>query len=122
MLKQIIILAAGKGSRMQSDLPKVMHKVAGRSMVERVKDNCKEVTSDLVLVYSDHLLPYLSLFSGCKLVKQEEQLGTAHAVAIATDFINLEKVTAVIYADNPLITPSIIENLFQHLEETSSAA
>ena len=81
---QIIILAAGKGNRMNSELPKVMHKVAGVPMIERVIRSSKSVTDDLVLVYSDHLEPYLSAISpDCKLVKQKEQLGTAHAVFVA---------------------------------------
>jgi len=121
MQNQIIILAAGKGSRMESDLPKVMHEVAGKSMIERVVENCSKVTSDLVLVYSDHLLPYLHLFKQCKLAKQEQQLGTAHAVSVATSLIDSSKLTAVIYGDNPLITASIINGLFQHLEDSSSA-
>ena len=47
---QIIILAAGKGSRMKSELPKVMHKVAGKPMLEHVIDNCLKVSNDLILV------------------------------------------------------------------------
>jgi UDP-N-acetylglucosamine pyrophosphorylase len=121
MQNQIIILAAGKGSRMESDLPKVMHEVAGKAMLERVVENCSKVTSDLVLVYSDHLLPYLHLFKQCELAKQEEQLGTAHAVSVATNLIDPNKVTAVIYGDNPLITPSIINGLLRHLNDSSSA-
>lgn len=121
MHNQIIILAAGKGSRMESDLPKVMHEVAGKSMLERVVENCNKVTNDLILVYSDHLLPYLPLFNQCKLAKQEDQLGTAHAVSVATNLIDSDGVTAVIYGDNPLITPAIINDLLRHLKDSSSA-
>ncbi len=123
MDKQIIILAAGKGSRMKSTLPKVMHKVGGIPMLERVIQNCKMVTNDLVLVYSHHLEPYLSNFKeDCKLVHQKEQLGTAHAVAVAKDIFHEEKYIGVIYGDNPLITTDIIENLFTHLKDTNSKA
>ena len=69
MDKQIIILAAGKGSRMKSELPKVMHKVGGTPMLERVMHNCKMVTDNLILVYSQHLEPYLSSFEKIPLIK-----------------------------------------------------
>jgi len=122
MQKQIIILAAGKGSRMKSDLPKVMHKVGGKSMLERVVDNAHAITDDLILVYSDHIKEYLPLFEKkCQFALQEEQLGTAHAVWVARDLIKDNISTAVIYGDNPLITPGIIAGLFEYLE-TSGAA
>ncbi len=118
---QIIILAAGKGSRMNSSLPKVMHKVDGTPMLERVIQNCNKVSNDLVLVYSKHLDPYLHMFSNrCKLVNQTEQLGTAHAVAVAKDLFNNNDNIGVIYGDNPLITAEIIIGLFDHLNKTDS--
>lgn len=119
---QIIILAAGKGSRMNSSLPKVMHEVGGTPMLERVIQNCKQVSDDLVLVYSKHLDPYLHMFSNrCKLVNQLEQLGTAHAVSVAKDLFNDASNIGVIYGDNPLITPDIIKGLFDHLDKTNSS-
>lgn len=123
MRKQIIILAAGKGTRMQSELPKVMHKVGDKSMLEHVVFNCKNVTDNLVLVYSDHLNPYLESFEArCKFVKQEKQLGTAHAVSVAKDLFDEEEYIGVIYGDNPLITSKIIDDLFTHLKKTNSKA
>jgi UDP-N-acetylglucosamine pyrophosphorylase len=123
MDKQIIILAAGKGSRMNSELPTVMHKVGGTPMLERVMHNCKMVTDNLILVYSQHLEPYLSRFEqNCKLINQKEQLGTAHAVAVAKDLFNDQQYIGVIYGDNPLITSDIIEDLFKHLKNTNSKA
>lgn len=120
--KQIIILAAGKGSRMDSDLPKVMHKVGGISMLERVVSNCHEVTKNLALVYSKHIKPYLSEFEGhCNLVHQDEQLGTAHAVSVARRLIDSNCATGVMYGDNPLITPNIINDIFHYLQDTHSA-
>lgn len=123
MNRQLIILAAGKGSRMNSDIPKVMHEVGGIPMLERVISNCKQVTDDLVLVYSLHLEPYLPSFKDrCKLVHQEKQLGTAHAVAVAKNLFDPEQFIGVIYGDNPLITPNIINGLFKHLQKTDSKA
>lgn len=121
MKKQIIILAAGKGSRMNSDLPKVMHLVDDKPMLRRVVDNCAKITDDLVLVYSDHIEDFLPQFTECKLSKQRMQLGTAHAVAAAFEHLDDNKVTGVIYGDNPLITDEIISGLFDHLHTTESA-
>ncbi len=122
MQKQIIILAAGKGSRMKSDLPKVMHKVGGKPMLQMVVDNAYAVTDDLILVYSDHIEKYLPIFeSKCNFALQEEQLGTAHAVWVANSLINNNIQNAVIYGDNPLITPQIITELFDHLDASKAA-
>ena len=120
-MKQIIILAAGKGSRMESELPKVMHEVAGKPMLRHVVDNSKAVSDDLILVYSDHIREYLSQFSECKLALQEEQLGTAHAIHAGYSLLNHDKYVAVIYGDNPLITSNIISNLFERIEKTGEA-
>lgn len=123
MDKQIVILAAGKGSRMNSDIPKVMLKVGGTPMLECVINNCSQVTNNLILVYSEHLEPYLPSFKNrCKLVYQEKQLGTAHAVAVAKNLFDPEQLIGVIYGDNPLITPNIINGLFEHLQKTDSKA
>jgi bifunctional N-acetylglucosamine-1-phosphate-uridyltransferase/glucosamine-1-phosphate-acetyltransferase GlmU-like protein len=118
---QIIILAAGKGNRMKSDLPKVMHLIGEKPMLEHVVANCYKISRDLVLVYSDHIKDFLPQFSDrCELVKQEEQLGTAHAVYIAQDKFKNDQPIAVIYGDNPLITSRIIKNLFDHMKSTGS--
>jgi len=122
MNKQIIILAAGKGSRMKSDLPKVMHKVGGVSMLERVVTNCRQVSNNLIIVYSKHIEPYLSSFKDCTLVYQDQQLGTAHAVAVAQSAFDPAQYIGVIYGDNPLITANIIEDLFKYLKDTNSKA
>lgn len=120
---QIIILAAGKGSRMKSELPKVMHKVGGKPMLEHVVDNCYKVSKDLILVYSDHIERFLPAFSNkCKFIKQEQQLGTAHAVFVAKQEFDPKQPIGVIYGDNPLITSDIIQNLFDHMQNTNSKA
>lgn len=120
---QIIILAAGHGTRMKSELPKVMHEVAGIPMIERVINNCQKITKDLVLIYSKHLEPYLDRFKDkCTLVEQKEQLGTAHAVSVAESKFDNNTEIGVIYGDNPLITSEIIENMFNHLRDTNSKA
>ncbi len=119
---QMIILAAGKGSRMNSELPKVMHKVNGKPMLESVMQHCWGATEDIVLVYSEHLEPYLKQFSNrCTLAHQKEQLGTAHAVYVAKDMFNDSVPIGVIYGDNPLITSEIITDSFAHLKQENAA-
>ncbi|HJD55562.1 MAG TPA: NTP transferase domain-containing protein [Rickettsia endosymbiont of Pyrocoelia pectoralis] len=118
---QIIILAAGKGTRMGTNLPKVMHKIGGVPMLEAVLKNSLKVTNDVVIVYSKQLEEYLTPYKNlCKFALQEEQLGTGNAVYAAIGLINPNKIVAVLYGDHPLITPDIIDNLINHLESTNS--
>jgi len=119
---QIIILAAGNGTRMKSDLPKVMHKVGEKPMLERVLLNAKEVTDDVIIVYSEQLKKYLAPYKDiCKFALQDQQLGTAHATYAAIDLVDDNKITAILYGDNPLISPKIIRELLEHLVYTNSA-
>jgi UDP-N-acetylglucosamine pyrophosphorylase len=120
--RQIIILAAGNGSRMQSNLPKVMHKIGSLPMIEMVLSNSAQITKDIILVYSELLAPYLKPYANmCKFVLQTERRGTAHACFVASDLIDDNKIVSVIYGDNPLIYPKLIEQLLNHLEQTNSA-
>lgn len=121
MNEQIIILAAGKGSRMKSELPKVMHEVGGKPMVQRVIDSCSKITDDLILVYSDHIKEFVPLLEGCKLAEQKSQLGTAHAVDAASEYMRDDKNIGVIYGDNPLITDDIISKLFAFMNQRKAS-
>jgi len=120
---QIIILAAGKGSRMKSDLPKPMHKIAGRTMIEMVIDHATKVSSDITIVYSHFIKPYLDsllLPSEYKLVLQSEPLGTGHAVYSAINLIDISKPTIVLYADNPFIDDKMIATILASFKTSSS--
>ncbi len=119
--KTIIILAAGKGNRMKSEKPKVLHEVKNKSMLDWVVGNCKLYTDNIILVYSDLIENYVEKYKpDIKLAKQEEPKGTAHATACALDFISETDVVGVIYGDNPLINTKIISQLFDHLESSKS--
>ncbi|WP_347938848.1 sugar phosphate nucleotidyltransferase [Rickettsia oklahomensis] len=119
---QIIILAAGKGTRMESNLPKVMHKVGGVPMLETVLKNSLEVTNDVVIVYSEKLKRYLMPYEHmCRFVLQKEPKGTAHATYTAIDLIDENKIILVLYGDHPLITPKLIHELIDYLSLTNSA-
>jgi UDP-N-acetylglucosamine pyrophosphorylase len=122
MSHQIIILAAGNGSRMNSELPKVMHEVGDKSMLERVVANTKVVTNDLILVHSPKLLEFIDSYKDlCKFALQPEPNGTADAVYCALDLIDENKTNLVIYADNPFISSEIILELLNHLESSKSS-
>ena len=126
MYKCALVLAAGQGKRIKSDLPKVLHKVCGKEMVKHVIDSIRKSGIDDVNVI---------VGKGAELVKertsdrnvsyslQEEQLGTGHAVKCAEDFLTGKKgVVAVFAGDTPLIKQSTIERLFnQHIENNNSA-
>lgn len=119
---QLILLAGGSGTRMCSNIPKVLHLVAGKTMIERVIYNASQVTNDIILVYSDQILEHLKPYKNmCKLVLQENPMGTAHAVSVALPLIDNTKINAVIFGDNPLITPALINILINKLIETNSS-
>ncbi len=122
MKKQIVVLAAGKGSRMQSNIPKVMHKICGKKMLDMVLSTAESVTKDIILVYSPEDSGYFKEYSTkCELVPQEVRLGTAHAVYSALGSIKKDAYTIVLYGDNPLISGDIIKSTLQSLiKETSS--
>lgn len=109
-----VILAAGKGTRMYSNLPKVLHTLAGKPMVKHVIDTCTSLgAKNLHLVYGhggDAMKAALAE-EPVNWVLQAEQLGTGHAVnQAAPEFADDEQVL-VLYGDVPLISEQTIENL-----------
>ncbi|MBE6062568.1 MAG: bifunctional UDP-N-acetylglucosamine diphosphorylase/glucosamine-1-phosphate N-acetyltransferase GlmU [Clostridium butyricum] len=117
MYKCALVLAAGQGKRIKSDLPKVLHKVCGKEMVKHVIDSIRKSGIEDVNVI---------VGKGAELVKertsdrnvsyslQEEQLGTGHAVKCAEEFLKGKKgVVAVFTGDTPLIKQSTIEKLLE---------
>lgn len=123
-----IILAAGKGTRMKSELPKVMHKIAGRAMVGHVMHTALDAgLSPLTLVVAPGMHTVRSYASSVDEVAQfaiqEEQLGTGHAVLCAKDSLNgFEGNLLVLYGDTPLITQQTITNLLETLTADAKCA
>lgn len=111
-----VILAAGKGTRMYSDLPKVLHRLAGKPMVKHVIDTCASVGAQhLYLVYGhggDTMRAVLSDES-VHWILQAEQLGTGHAVNQASSQFQADDQILVLYGDVPLISEQTIENLLE---------
>ena len=114
MSLHVVILAAGKGTRMRSSLPKVLHPVAGRPMVSHVIDTAHQLGAEAVhLVYGHggELLQQRLDDASVQWVLQAEQLGTGHAVAQATPAIPDDARVLVLYGDTPLITAATLEQL-----------
>lgn len=114
MSLNVVILAAGKGTRMRSDLPKVLHPIAHKSMVQHVIDTANSLGSQAIqLVYgygADKLQASLGE-QQVNWVLQAEQLGTGHAVAQANANINDDDTVLILYGDVPLIQQSTLNAL-----------
>jgi len=104
---EVIILAAGQGSRMQSDLPKVLHEVAGKPMLSHVLDTAVELGAFRLHVVVGHGSDQVQqALAGREVnwVQQQRQLGTGHAVLQALPDVARDSVVLVLYGDVPLIT------------------
>ena len=114
MSNYAIILAAGKGTRMKSDLPKVLHKVAGISMLEHVFRSVGAIQPEKTVTVVGHKAELVEqvLAGQTDFVTQSEQLGTGHAVMMTEPILEgLTGHTLVIAGDTPLITGESLKNL-----------
>lgn len=120
-----IILAAGAGTRMKSKIPKVLHKVAGVSMLEHVIDVIEEIKCSKKVVVIGHeadKVKEATEHRDIEYVLQEEQLGTGHAVMQAENLIGEQGNVIVLYGDTPLINAeSIREFVENHIKEGFAA-
>ena len=105
-----VILAAGFGSRMKSSLPKTLHPLAGRPMLSHLLQSCAEVFDDIVVVVGPDMAAVAAVAAPWRTVVQHERLGTAHAALQAAECFGAGEV-AILYADNPLITPLTLRRL-----------
>ena len=123
-MKKVIILAAGKGTRMKSDLPKVMHNVAGLPMLAHVIDNAR-VSDDVdIIVVVGHKKEIIQEYFGdsIKYAVQEEQLGTGHAIMMSLNFIDDEDDIVITCGDTPLISEDVFNSLFELKSQDFDAA
>ncbi|MCH1926590.1 bifunctional UDP-N-acetylglucosamine diphosphorylase/glucosamine-1-phosphate N-acetyltransferase GlmU [Shewanella sp. C32] len=114
MSLNVVILAAGKGTRMRSDLPKVLHKVAHKAMVQHVIDTAKALNADninLIYGYGGDKLQAAVNNSALQWIEQAEQLGTGHAVAQAVPHISDDDSVLILYGDVPLIQTATLQAL-----------
>jgi len=114
MNTQIIILAAGHGKRMQSELPKALTLLHGKPFIKHLLDGVKEsgvCSAPIIVIGQKGDMIRDALGDGYKYAIQTEQLGTGHAVMSAEKEAKDADVVVVLYADHPLITSSTIKNL-----------
>ena len=114
MKLEIIILAAGQGPRMKSPLPKVLHPVAGRPMLQHVVETAQQLDPHAIHVVvghgGDQVRAVLEDYP-LTWVEQLEQLGTGHAVLQALPAVEPDSVVLVLYGDVPLIKASTLSGL-----------
>ncbi|MBU3105773.1 bifunctional UDP-N-acetylglucosamine diphosphorylase/glucosamine-1-phosphate N-acetyltransferase GlmU [Clostridium gasigenes] len=126
MYKCALILAAGQGKRIKSDLPKVLHKVSGKEMVNHVIDTMRKVDIEdinVIIGKGSELVKEKTSSRNVTYSLQEEQLGTGHAVKCAVDFLKGKKGTVGIFCgDAPLIKNETVKKLLnEHIEKGNSA-
>ena len=109
-----VILAAGKGTRMRSAMPKVLHKLAGRSMLGHVVDAVDSLGIAQKIIVTGHGAEQVEAAfqnNTTQFVQQTEQLGTGHAVQQAEPALGDDATVIVLYGDVPLIRPKTIEKI-----------
>ncbi|MEY2893566.1 MAG: bifunctional UDP-N-acetylglucosamine diphosphorylase/glucosamine-phosphate N-acetyltransferase [Pseudomonadota bacterium] len=114
MALDIVIMAAGKGTRMKSALPKVLHKLAGRSLLQHVIGTCTSLGADRVITITGHGAEQVEAAvaaPGLTFVRQMPQLGTGHAVQQAVPALHDEGITLILNGDTPLIRAETAEAL-----------
>jgi bifunctional UDP-N-acetylglucosamine pyrophosphorylase/glucosamine-1-phosphate N-acetyltransferase len=117
-----VILAAGLGTRMKSALPKAMHPIAGRPMLQHLIASCEAGFDRIVVVIGPGMEELARIAAPHASVIQQERLGTAHA-ALQAEALFGDGDVAVLYADNPLIQPETLQRLRQraHTDQTGLA-
>ena len=125
MSLEVIILAAGKGKRMHSKLPKVLHKIANKPMLEHVISTAASLKPESIHVVVGHMAELVEQMVNelsddlKKLIKidlQKEQLGTGHAVSCAMSDVKDDSDVLVLYGDTPLTPASLLQDLIDSLQ------
>lgn len=121
-----VVLAAGKGTRMKSDLAKVLHELDGRPLLGHVLEALAPLSVGRTVVIVGHQaerVAELCVGEGVTTALQSEQLGTGHAVDMARPALEgLEGVTLVLCGDVPLLTTRTIRALVEHTRDSGAAA
>ena len=115
-----VILAAGKGTRMKSDLPKVVHTIEGKCLADYVIEAATGAGAEdicLVVGYKYAVVRESLAHKDVRFVLQEEQLGTGHAVRCAKDFLGEDGDTMILFGDTPLITAETLLRLQKYHRE-----
>ena len=118
----VIILAAGMGKRMRSDVPKVLHPLAGRPLLAHVLDAATRIgAAKIVVVYGHGGEQVRAALASrdCAWVEQAQQLGTGHAVTQAMPAVAAMERVLVLYGDVPLVDPDTLNRLIDASRDTS---
>lgn len=118
----IVILAAGKGTRMRSNTPKVLHTLAGKPFVSHVIDRAKDLAADnihLVIGYGAEAVRTALPDSQLNFIEQKEQLGTGHAVQQVLPSLQADSTVLILYGDVPLINTETLKTLLRKVSESA---
>lgn len=119
-----VIMAAGKGTRMKSKLPKVLHTLSGKTLIEHVLDKVNQVGVERPLVIVGHGRESIEahIRNRAEIVLQKEQLGTGHAVMQTLPYIDDEQTILVLSGDQPLLKAKTLNTLVElHQVQEASA-
>ena len=123
MSLNIIILAAGNGKRMHSALPKVMHKVGGKTMLEHVLISAEKLNPKSINVVVNSKIEDIKInFQNYKInwLNQKEQKGTADAVNTALPNLKEDDEVLILYADTPLIDYKLLEKFISYMPDSDA--
>ena len=121
----IVILAAGKGTRLRSGLTKVLHRAGGRTLIEHVARACRPLGARAVVVVVGHQAEDVSALVeplGARTVLQQPQRGTGHALVVARRAIGRAKYALVVPGDAPLVRAETLKNLMRAHQAGQAAA
>ena len=124
MQKTAVVLAAGQGTRMKSALPKVLHKLAGKTLLDHILCRLKKVGIDRIIVILGHEAERVArdLSADVLIVCQKEQKGTGHALQQCLDlFSEQEDPVLVVCGDTPLLRTETLEELLRKHEQENNA-
>jgi bifunctional UDP-N-acetylglucosamine pyrophosphorylase / glucosamine-1-phosphate N-acetyltransferase len=124
----LVVLAAGMGTRMKSGLPKVLHKIAGRSMLGHVLHAGGDLGASKAVVVHGPDMPAVqkearAIIAGCQFAEQKDRLGTGHAVSMARPALaEFKGIVVVLYGDVPLIKTATLKDLLSKLNAKTKMA
>lgn len=116
----ILVLAAGKGTRMRSDLPKVLHPVGGKALVQHVVDTARQVGSERIFIIIGHGAEKVEekmAAPDVRFILQAQQLGTGHAVQQALPQLRDDATVLILYGDVPLTRAETLQKLIAHVND-----
>ncbi|SFC31682.1 bifunctional UDP-N-acetylglucosamine pyrophosphorylase / Glucosamine-1-phosphate N-acetyltransferase [Marinospirillum celere] len=120
MSLEVVVLAAGQGTRMRSSLPKVLHPLAGKPLAGHVVDTARALEAEkihLVIGHGGEKVKAALAAEDVHFVVQSEQLGTGHAVDHAVPALAPDSVVLILYGDVPLIRQATLEQLLSQVSE-----